>query len=1071
MKRFGDGWALFFEAERVPANQYPGARFADPASWLVDQERYAAFSADGAHHESRYYLTFLYLPPPDREGRAQRLIYERTEGEALAPDAHAQLEYFQTETARALELLSAILPEAEALDDAETLAYLHGTISTRRHPITVPPVPAHLDAILCDTPFLGGIEPKLGDQHVRVLTVLGFPNATTPGLLDALNDLGFSYRWVTRWIAQDKTQATKTLTRLRRQWFAKRKSVAAILREVMFNRESALVDPDADNKAIDAQEALEELGADDVAFGYLTTAIVVSDGNPALANDKLLAVERIVNGRGFATIRETLNAVEAWLGSLPGNPYANVRQPIVHTLNLAHMMPVSAVWAGPEMNRHLNAPPLMMTETRGSTPFRLDLHVGDVGHTLVVGPTGAGKSVLLSLLALQFRRFIGAQVILFDRGRSARAATLAMGGASIELGLEGTLSLQPLARIDEPGEIAFALQWVTALLTNEGVRVTPDVKDAVWTALQSLASAPRQERTLTGLAVLIQSNALMAALAPYTLEGAYGRLLDGASEELAKADVLHVEMEELMPHKALVPPVLTYLFHRLEARFDGRPTLLILDEAWTFLDDALFAARIREWLKTLRKKNVAVVFATQSLADIERSTIAPALIESCPTRIFLPNDRALEPQAKGVYERFGLNARQIEILSTAAPKRDYYAQTARGNRLFELGLGPVALALCGASTPDDHKIIDRCLAAGDKAGFAARFLEAKGLGWAAELIARRQEPKAPAAVSQESTPIDQAQDAPAAALLPGRQASCAEGSGADVARTGVPPLPGLPGRTADGGTALAVPRRGRQIEEERPMTPFRHARIAVPVIAGVHGVVPGPARRTADGVRPGQLPAEPALGRPCAGADQQPGPAPAEPGADDRAHGPEPETARADAVARPAAHALRPAGAAHRGRGHRPAPVDNPERLRAIVPEAGVGGADLRRRAAQCQGALGRGVRRVPAGGSRAGTGGRRHRHRHEPPRRCLGPLARCRRCARSRAGRQRADGAQRQAGPRAAGPAGSAAPRGNDRQGTRPRGGGGRAPKVQDLPRQRQRVCSTPMSWSPTMPRRQRRR
>ena len=151
-----------------------------------------------------------------------------------------------------------------------------------------------------------------------------------------------------------------------------------------------------------------------------------------------------------------------------------------------------------------------------------------------------------------------------------------------------------------------------------------------------------------------------------------------------------------MQHKALVAPVLTYLFHRLEARFDGRPTLLILDEAWTFLDDALFAARIREWLKTLRKKNVAVVFATQSLADIERSSIAPALIESCPTRIFLPNDRALEPQARSVYERFGLNARQIEILSLAAPKRDYYAQTARGNRLFELGLGPGRAGACAA---------------------------------------------------------------------------------------------------------------------------------------------------------------------------------------------------------------------------------------------------------------------------------------------------------------------------------------------------------------------------------------
>lgn len=743
LKRFGSGWAIFFEAERIPANQYPGARFEDAASWLVDQERHATFSADGTHFESRYYLTFLYLPPPEREARAERLLYERSAEATIEATPHAQLAWFITETDRALQMLASILPEAEALDDMGTLTYLHGTISDTRHPVAVPDIPAHLDAILCDRQFLGGVDPKLGSQHLRIMSVLGFPNATVPGLLDALNDLGFAYRWTTRWIGIDKTEATRHLARLRRQWFAKRKSVAAVLREVMFNRETALVDTDADNKAMDADEALQELGADDVAFGYLTTAIVIADADLQLANEKLLAVERIINTRGFATIRETLNAVEAWLGSLPGNPYANIRQPIVHTINLAHMMPVSAVWAGPTMNRHLNAPPLMVTETRGSTPFRLDLHIDDVGHTLVVGPTGSGKSVLLSLLALQFRRFIGAQVIMFDRGRSARAATLAMGGASVELGLEGSLSLQPLSRIDEPGEIAFALQWVTALLTAEGVRVTPDVKEAVWTALQSLASAPKPERTLTGLAVLIQSASLVAALSPYALEGAYGRLLDGASEQIAAADVLHIELEALMGHKALIPPVLTYLFHRLEERFDGRPTLLVLDEAWTFLDDALFAARIREWLKTLRKKNVSVVFATQSLADVERSTIAPALIESCPTRIFLPNDRAREPQARAVYERFGLNDRQIEILSVAAPKRDYYAQTARGNRLFELGLGPVALSLCGASSPDDQKLIDHCMQDDDVSGFAARYLAAKGLAWAADLIQQWQPPSTP----------------------------------------------------------------------------------------------------------------------------------------------------------------------------------------------------------------------------------------------------------------------------------------------------------------------------------------
>ena len=267
-----------------------------------------------------------------------------------------------------------------------------------------------------------------------------------PGIFDELNDLGFAYRWTTRWIGLDKTLATRELGKLRRQWFAKRKSIGAILREVMFNQESALVDTDADNKAMDADEALQELGADDVAFGHVTIAITVEDRDASVADRKRRAVERVINGRGFVTIAESLNAVDAWLGTLPGHLYASVRQPIVHTLNLAHMMPVSAVWAGPQHNAHLEAPALVTAKTRGATPFRLDLHVGDVGHALIVGPTGAGKSVLLSLLALQFRRYKDSQVFVFDKGKSARAAILAMGGTSFDLALDGGLAFQPLAQ-------------------------------------------------------------------------------------------------------------------------------------------------------------------------------------------------------------------------------------------------------------------------------------------------------------------------------------------------------------------------------------------------------------------------------------------------------------------------------------------------------------------------------------------------------------------------------------------------------------------------------------------------
>jgi len=739
LKRLGSGWALFFDAERLEAQHYPSSEFPDAASWLVDEERRAAFeeAKQGQHFESRYHLTLLYMPPPDAQARTENALLERDregEGAGGVRNWRQELARFRDETERVLDLLSGFLPEIRALDDTETLTFLHGTISTKRHLVAVPETPMYLDGVLVDTPLTGGLEPMLGEKHIRTLTILGFPNVTRPGILDALNHRDFAYRWVTRFIPLDKTAATKVLTRLRRQWFAKRKSITAVLREVLTNEAAPLVDSDADNKALDADAALQALGGDHVGFGYLTTTITVFDEDRQAAEDKARAIERIVNGLGFTCIRESVNAVEAWLGSLPGHVYANVRQPLVHTLNLAHLMPLSAVWAGPVRNAHLDAPPLLYAETSGSTPFRLSTHVGDVGHMLIVGPTGAGKSVLLSLIAMQFRRYAGAQVYLFDKGNSARAAVLAMGGEHHALGADGSLAFQPLRNIDDPATRSWAAEWIGALLAHEKLTVTPEVKEAVWSALNNLASAPAAERTLTGLTVLLQSNPIKAALQPYTLDGPFGRLLDAANDRLALSDVQCFETEELMHQAGVVLPVLTYLFHRLEERFDGRPTLLILDEAWVFLDNPLFAARIREWLKVLRKKNVSVIFATQSLADIADSSIAPAIIESCPQRIFLPNDRAVEPQARAAYERFGLNERQIELIARATPKRHYYLQSRRGNRLFELGLGPIALALCGASDPAAQTLIDAILAEHGPGDFAARFLSARGLDWAADLI-------------------------------------------------------------------------------------------------------------------------------------------------------------------------------------------------------------------------------------------------------------------------------------------------------------------------------------------------
>jgi type IV secretion system protein VirB4 len=737
LRRLGSGWAIFVEAQRSPATAYPSSIFPEAASALVDLERREQFEAAGVHFESRYYLTFLWMPPAEDASRAESWLYEGREQTGI--DAHELLRGFIDRTDRVLQLFEGFVPEVEWLGDTETLTYLHSTISTKRQRVRVPETPMHLDALLADQPLIGGLEPRLGDAHLRTVTVIGFPTATHPGILDELNRLAFPYRWSTRAILLDKTQAVKLLTKIRRQWFAKRKGIAAILKEVMTNEASVLVDSDAANKAADADLALQELGADDVGQAYVTATVTVWDEDASIAAEKLRLVEKIVQGRDFTCIAEGVNAIEAWLGSLPGHVYANVRQPPVSTLNLAHMIPVSAIWAGPERDEHFAAEPLFFGRTEGSTPFRFSLHVGDVGHTLVVGPTGAGKSVLLALMALQFRRYPRSQVFAFDFGGSIRAAALAMRGDWHDLGgslsdaAETSVSLQPLAGIHHTPERAWAADWIVDILTREQVALTPELKEHLWAALTSLASAPVGERTLTGLAVLLQSAKLKQALRPYCIGGAYGRLLDAEQERLGEASAQAFETEGLIGTGA-AGAVLAYLFHRIESRLDGRPTLLIIDEGWLALDDGGFAAQLREWLKTLRKKNASVVFATQSLSDIDGSPIAPAIVESCPTRIFLPNERAIEPQITAIYRRFGLNDRQIEIIARATPKRDYYCQSRRGNRLFELGLGPIALAFCAASSKADHADIERVIAEFGHEGFVHGWLAAHDLLWAADLI-------------------------------------------------------------------------------------------------------------------------------------------------------------------------------------------------------------------------------------------------------------------------------------------------------------------------------------------------
>jgi type IV secretion system protein VirB4 len=725
LKRLGTGWCLHVEARRRPADAYPESGFEVDAPWLVDAERRSLFESSELAFETDFRAAVTWLPPADETRRLERWLFD---GLAQSNrDWRGALEAFQRQANGLLDLLSDALPEAAPLSDSDLLAWLHACVSPSVQPIDPGETPVFLDAVLADAPLAAGIAPRLGDAWLKIVSVRGLPSATRPGLLDALGALPFACRWTARWIALDKADAEREIIKLRKRWFAKRKGVMVLLREAITKEEVPLLDTDAASKTEECDGALEALGAEACAYGYLTLTVTVLDTDSEAVAEKARAVEAALNAQGLIAKVEDLNAVEAWLGSLPGEPYADVRRPMVSTLNLADLLPVSAVWAGPARDAELDGPPLAVARTTGSTPFRLVLHVGDVGHAMVVGPTGSGKSALLSFLALQWFRYPGARVVFFDKGRSARAATLSAGGVWRALEPGAPFALQPLARVDHEAECAWAAEWIGETVRLAGLEPTPRIREEIWAALRTLADAPVTQRTLTVFCALVQDKAVAAGLEPLTLKGPHGALLDGAAEGLEPSAFDTFELETLMGTPSAVAPVLSALFHHLERSFDGRPTLLVLDEAWLFLGETSFAAKIREWLKTLRKKRVAVVFATQSLDDIAASSIAASLIESCPTQVFLPNPRALEPSSAELYRGFGLNRRQLELLAFATPKRAYYWRQPGGRRLFDLKLSGVALALCGAASPEDQTLIDQVLARAGEAGFAREFLKAKGV--------------------------------------------------------------------------------------------------------------------------------------------------------------------------------------------------------------------------------------------------------------------------------------------------------------------------------------------------------
>lgn len=740
---FGEGWAIYVESRRRRAAHYPGTACEDPLALMLDEERRLNFEAVPTF-ESDYFITLQYLPETDRDRNLSDYIVEPEDGEQKLDRRTDMATFDKAVTDFAVQLQSA-MNDVERLDDDGLLTYLHSTISTSTHKIIAPDVPMYLDDYLCDRPFLPGLKPKLGDKHLRVLSVKAYPADVFPQILDELNTLPFEMRHMTRFVMMSKDDATTEISKRQKKWYAGRKSFMAMIGEAFFNSESRFQNMEALYKTDQLDNAKAELGSGRVAYGYMTITAVVAHEDADEADRQINVVENVYRRAGFPCFIETINATEAWLSSLPGEARANVRRPLLSTVSLSRIIPTSGIWAG-SGNTHLGGPPLFRAVTDGSTPFDLSTHYGDVGHMMVVGPTGAGKSTLLAFMGLSMLRYPDARVIVFDKGASIRAATLGVGGRYSDIGSSDGPSFQPLRHVDQEDERIWARDWLLMILENQQVIITPTIEDRVWDALSNLAESAPDLRTMTNFVTDVQDEDIRTALRPFSQDGPFANLLDATTDDMDIGNWQAFEMEDIMKMGRATAPVLAYLFHLVEKQLDpSRPTMIILDEAWVFLDNAYFADIIREWLKVLRKLNAFVIFATQNIDDLASSKIGPVISGNVPTRIYLPNVSAQEPASAAFYSAQGLTERQIEIIATADYKRHYYMASPNGDRLFELGLSPTALAFCGASGDETtlmiKEIADDCAANGGN--FATTYLRRIGLPDAADLIdAANQEEKA-----------------------------------------------------------------------------------------------------------------------------------------------------------------------------------------------------------------------------------------------------------------------------------------------------------------------------------------
>ena len=720
--------AVWTGAFRRRSTEYPHGRFADEFSASVDGA-WKDEMTSGTQFSNLHLIAFT-LSHRGAKGSFLKQVRKQVEGGAGLPQAlwrvvaasmsEVQLErefasQFRQEAARLQDTAASVLGAVPQLKTARltgealrsALKFIISPASSMQ-PVRESRLQPLLDAYLPDNTlsltnsqmiFRGASS----QRHAAAVSIKDWPDSTQPGLIDALLALPIELSVAQTFKALSQAQAKRFIDEKRRYNQQRRTGIKDALVSVITKRPVSHEDSDQGrvHNIGEAMEALTAMRAERRVYGFYNLSLIVFGDAAAQCEEAVRLAVDLIQSQGYVCLREGVGMLRAFMATLPGRHDEIQRWHFANTGHVADLAFTRTISTGKRQSEYLTeqlgrkCAALTLFPTEYSTPFSYDLLHGQVGHTFIVGPPGAGKTVLTNFMAMQFMRYGDVNVIRFDKDYSCYIPTLLTNGAHIDL-TAGAVKLNPWRLVRQPNHRAWLARFAKTLMEANGYQWTADDDVAVKGALDALAHLPEDQVCIAAFNDSIGMERLRRQLGPWLPGGTYGHLFSSTVDNFEVSSNTCIEMGNLLLDRVAAPRLIDYLTYRVRMLLEQqtmKPTLIDIQEAWSFLADPIFRKEIENWLKTLRKKLASVILSTQSVQDASMSEIFATIGDSMPNRIFLPNRQARSEKWRQIYtEALGLNDAQLARITEGVDYRDFYLVRGEFSRMLMFRLPPHILA-------------------------------------------------------------------------------------------------------------------------------------------------------------------------------------------------------------------------------------------------------------------------------------------------------------------------------------------------------------------------------------------